>query len=384
VSSTQIIFDYAASAPWEQVISSYDGMDGLEADIESMVDDGATRDECWERIWDHEVRMFESNQAHRERVQALYTTAGVDILSVTPWAHEQSVSSLHGQRRDLARWQSRFDAAPWLHKITTPEDVEAVRENGAVGVILNTQNLGAATDGSLSDIELLYNDGVRIFQLTYNAQNVFGTGCNDISTGGLSKQGQAAVNLINELGGIVDISHCGMQTTLDTIECSTAPVAVTHAACQSVHDHYRGKSDTELERLAENNGYMGIVALPWFISPMGSSTAVETLITHLRRAGEIVGEQNIGIGTDFFPADSQFPPSLVDYYKQYIIEKGFDPEKVAKRSIAGGLHDFETYTDWPQLADAVTDTFGHEVAQGVLGENFLAFWKRARRIQSAG
>ncbi|MFB6167918.1 MAG: dipeptidase [Haloferacaceae archaeon] len=373
----QPVFDYTSSAPWAQVIRAYGGVDELNRAIRAMVDDGLRKDECWEAIWDHEVRQFEANRAFREEVREIYETAGVSLLSVTPWTHEQGVSERTGQRRDLARWQARFDAADWLHKVRSPAEARAVAGDGDVGIVLNTQNLGAAIDGSLDRIDVLYNEGVRIFQLTYNYQNLLGTGCNDPADGGLSTFGRAAVDRITELGGIVDVSHCGKRTTLDTIAYSDAPVAVTHASCQSVADHYRGKSDEELEALAAADGYMGVVTLPWFIAPGVDTPTLDVFFDHIEHASSILGLDSVGLGTDFYPADSRFPAELLSYYKQHIIELGFDREAVERRTIADGLGAFETYEDWSAIRSGLADRFPADALPGLLGENFLTFWERA-------
>lgn len=377
MSDDQLVFDYAASAPWEQVIRSYGSLDAVNREIKEMVASGTSKDECWEAIWDHEVRRFQTDRGFRASVKDLYQTAGVNLLSVTPWVHDSKSSELEGQRRDLARWQARFDAAEWLRKITTPAEAREIVDADEVGIVLNTQNVDGAIDGSLDRVDVLFNDGVRIFQLTYNKQNRVGTGCNDVSDGGLSKFGRAVVDRINELGGIVDVSHCGKQTTLDAIEYSEDPVAVTHAGCQAVADHYRGKSDEELEALARADGYMGIVGLPWFIAPGVDDPTLEVFFDHLDHARSILGDDRVGIATDFYPADTRFPSELLRYYKQHIIELGFDRENVEQRTIADGLGEFRTYEDWPVIRTELETRFAPSVADGILGENFLAFWDRS-------
>lgn len=377
MSDKQPVFDYAASAPWEQVLRAYGGSDALDRAIKRMVADGTSRDECWEAIWDHEVRRFERDATHRDAVKRMYESAGVDLLSITPWVHDSTLSERAGQRRDLSRWQSRFAAAEWLRKVTSPAMAQRVAGNDEVGIVLNTQNVGAAIDGRLDNVDVLYNEGVRIFQLTYNYQNMLGTGCNDPSEGGLSSFGRAVVDRVNELGGVVDVSHCGKRTTLDTIAYSEDPVAVTHAGCQAVAQHYRGKSDEEIEALADADGYMGIVFLPWFIAPSADDPTLEVLLDHLDHASSILGTDNVGLATDFFPADVRFPEELLEYYKEHIIELGFDREKVEQRTIADGLGRFETYEDWPVIKAALNNHFASDAVDGILGENFLDFWERA-------
>ena len=373
---SQPVFDYTSSAPWEQVVRAYGSSEELNRAVRELVAEGNTKAEAWEAIWDHEVRRFERDPEFRSAVRRIYETAGVNLLSVTPWTHDD-VSERTGQRRDLARWQSRFDAADWLHKVTSPAQARRVAADGDVGIVLNTQNVGAAIDGSLGRIDTLYNEGVRLFQLTYNYQNLLGTGCNDPSEGGLSTFGRAAVDRVNYLGGVVDVSHCGRRTTLDAIDYSEDPVAVTHATCQAVDHHYRGKSDTEIEALAEADGYMGIVSLPWFIAPGADDPGVDILLDHLEHAASILGPDRIGLGTDFFPADTRFPEELLEYYKRHIVELGFDREAVEAREIAAGLGEFTTYEEWPAVRRAIEGRFPAEQADGILGENFLRFWERA-------
>jgi len=376
------VFDYAASAPWAQVIRSYGGEKAVNNAIREMVEQGQTKDSCWEAIWDHEVQRFSNDERYREAVRSIYETAGVDLISATPWVHDTTASEQTGQRRDLARWQARFDAADWLQKVTSPADARAVVEDGNVGIVLNTQNVGGAIDGSLGNVDVLYNEGVRLFQLTYNRQNMLGTGCNDSSGGGLSDFGHDVIDRIDELGGVVDVSHCGKQTTLDAIKYADSPVAVTHSTCQSVAPHYRGKSDEEIEALAAADGYMGIAALPWFIAPDSDGPTLDVLLDHLEHAASIMGPDRIGIGTDFFPADTRFPSELLKYYKEYIVGLGFDREQVEQRTtIAGGLGEFETYEDWPAIRKAVERRFSPQEAEGILGNNFLSYWDRVMATQ---
>lgn len=376
------VFDYAASAPWAQVIRSYGGREAVNEAIREMVEQGRTKDECWEAIWDHEVRRFSNDERYREAVQSIYETAGVNLISATPWVHDTTASEQTGQRRDLARWQARFDAADWLRKVTSPADARAVVEDGDVGIVLNTQNIGGAIDGSLGNVDVLYNEGVRLFQLTYNRQNMLGTGCNDSSAGGLSDFGRTVVDRIDELGGVVDVSHCGNRTTLDAIKYADSPVAVTHSTCQSVAPHYRGKSDEEIEALAAADGYMGIAALPWFIAPDSGDPTLDVLLDHLEHAASIMGPDRIGLGTDFFPADTRFPSELLKYYEEYIVGLGFDRDKVEQRTtIAGGLGEFETYEDWPAIRKAVEQRFSPQEAEGILGGNFLSYWDRLQAGQ---
>lgn len=152
---------------------------------------------------------------------------------------------------------------------------------------------------------------------------------------------------------------------------------MTHATCQAVADHYRGKSDEEIRALAGAGGYMGIVTLPWFIAPGVDQPTLNIFFEHLEHAGSILGTDSIGLGTDFYPADTRFPKELLEYYKRHIINLGFDPEQVEQRRIAAGIGEFETYEDWPVMRRGLQEWFSDDETPGILGENFLRFWDRA-------
>ena len=67
----------------------------------------------------------------------------------------------------------------------------------------------------IDSLENLYENGTRWIQLTYNERNLLGDGCTERTNAGLSDFGVAAVERMNQLGIIVDLSHCGRQTTMD-------------------------------------------------------------------------------------------------------------------------------------------------------------------------
>ncbi len=371
------VFDFAASAPWAHLHEAFGGADAVDAEIDRLLDAGETPGTVWERLWDAEVRRFETDPAVRDRVRAVYDAAGVDLFAPTLWSFDPAVPEPVGLRRDLARWQARVDAADWLHDVTSPAHAREIAADGGVGALLNTQNTGAAIDGRLRDVDTLYDVGVRSFQLTYNYQNDLGTGCNDPSRGGLSTFGREVVDRLTDLGAIVDLSHCGERTTLDTIDYADAPVAVTHASCRSVVDHFRGKSDEELDSLAAADGYIGIPLLPYFLDPADDSPDLGLFRDHLDHAVSIVGVDRVGIGSDFFPADVQFPDRLLRFYKDRAVAAGFEREGVENRVMAAGIGEMRTYTDWPVLREALEDNYTDSDVAGLLGENFLDFWARA-------
>jgi len=223
--------------------------------------------------------------------------SGVNVIHTTIGAVEgiSSEKAYSSAIDEIAGWDRRFSTFPQLLKVASVKDIQEVQETGKYGVILGFQNTHHIMN-DLKKLELFYNFGIRIMQLTYNLRNSVGDGCTERTNAGLSEFGIRVVKKMNELGMLIDLSHSGYQTTMDTIELSEDPVAFTHTFCQSVYDHDRGKTNEEMEVLAENDGYMGILLVPDFISVKEPS--IEDFLDHLEYAIGILGVDRVGIGTD--------------------------------------------------------------------------------------
>jgi membrane dipeptidase len=361
------VFDYSAGKPWiptpeiEDVIEKELKRDKISSVVESM------RDE--------QVRQLRTDPSYRSQFRAAYDTAGINLTSVTMSGRDSTpFLGRDAVHKDLFRWFGMFDSVNWLHKVTTPEDARLVAERGDVGVILNIQDLGAYINRDISAIDDIYNLGIRIAQLTYNRQNEIGTGCTDRSDGGLSNLGFDAIDRMNDLGLVIDLSHCAISTTLDAIEHSEKPVAFTHTFCERIASHDRAKSDEEMKALAANDGYMGILALRLFLSANTDKKSYDIFFDHLEHAISIMGVDRIGIGSDLSEGeDARYPDELIS--DERMMEAGWRVEHGIE-----GQHVFDEvsrYEDLHHLLDGIRDRYTEDEAAKLCGENFLSFWERA-------
>ena len=170
--------------------------------------------------------------------------------------------------RSMAYWERELDAHPdVLVRVRSLRDLRAAKETGRLGLIYgfqSTQMIGS----DLANLELFARFGVRIVQLTYNGRELIGDGCLEPGNAGLSRFGIAAVERLNELKTVVDLSHCGQRTTADGIRYSKAPVAISHSGCLALApDRPRNKRDEELKAMADKGGVLGIYLMP-FLTPL--------------------------------------------------------------------------------------------------------------------
>ena len=204
-------------------------------------------------------------------------------------AFAQAVTGIGAQEAEIDR---RPDA---LCRIRTSADILAAKKSGRTGLIYGFQD-GVVFETDLSRLDELYRLGIRIVQPTYNRRNLLGDGCLEPANAGLSRAGVDAIAKMNELGILVDLSHCGRQTAADAIRLSTRPVAFTHTGAAAQNDHPRNRTDAELRAVAEKGGVSGIYFMP-FLSEGRQPTAADVL-RHLEHMIDVAGEDHVSIGTD--------------------------------------------------------------------------------------
>ena len=198
--------------------------------------------------------------------------------------------------RQMAYWENELQTHPdVLTKIYSLADIRRAKETRRLGLIYGFQN-ATMLEGDAANLDHFQRFGVRIIQLTYNDRNILGDGCLEPANAGLSRFGREVVARMNELHMVVDLSHCGLQTTSDGIAASTKPVAITHSGCRGVFDHPRSKTDDILRALANRGGVIGIYMMP-FINPQGQPVAAD-LIKQIEYAVNVCGEDHVGIGSD--------------------------------------------------------------------------------------
>jgi membrane dipeptidase len=207
--------------------------------------------------------------------------------------------------RGIAFWEREIDRNPdVLSHVRTVSDIGKAKKARRTGLIYGLQD-GVAFETDLSRLESLHALGLRVVQPTYNRRNLLGDGCLEPANAGLSRNGITAIERMNELGILVDLSHCGRQTATDAIRVSHKPVAFTHTGCQALADHPRNRTDAELRAVAEKGGVCGIYFMP-YLSEGRQPTAAD-IVRHLEHMVQVAGEDHVSIGTD-----GNISPTVVD------------------------------------------------------------------------
>ena len=294
--------------------------------------------------------------------------SGVNALHLTA---SFPLASFEDTLKHIALWQRKFDSLDYLVKATSFKDIEQAKAQGKRAIIMGFQD-SEYFGRDVDRLQLFYDLGIRIIQLTYNTRNLIGSGCTERADGGLSLFGVEVVKRMNQLGILVDVSHCGYQTTMDGIEVSSSPVAVTHSFSRKLHDHDRGKTDEQIQALAAKNGYFGVLTVPFFLSDLSQKEAtLNDVLEHIDHVAGIMGIDKVGIGTDN-PGPVLEP--LVTKLKELSVAMGFRKEhQVIPDAVLQGYRDRR---EWPNITRGlVSRGYTDAEIKGILGGNFLRLFK---------
>ena len=145
---------------------------------------------------------------------------------------------------------------------------------------------------------------------------------------------------MNEKRMLVDLSHCGHRTTLESIEASRQPVAITHAGCIAVSDLPRNKTDEQMRKLADKGGVFGVYFMP-YLRTAGQPMA-EDVIKHIEHALQVCGEDHVGIGTDGMISTINVTPEFRKKFNEEIEDR-------RKRGISAPGESPDVFTFVPDL-----------------------------------
>ena len=220
---------------------------------------------------------------------------------------------------NIGQMESEIDSHPdAFARIRTVSDITAAKQAGRTGLIYGFQD-GVAFETDLSRLDELHRLGLRIVQPTYNRRNLLGDGCLEPANAGLSKAGFEAVEKMNALGILVDLSHCGRQTAADAIRASTRPVAFTHTGSAAQNDHPRNRTDAELRAVAEKGGVSGLYFMPFLCE--GRQPTAADVIRHLEHMLQVAGEDHVSLGTDGGISAETLTPEFKQRHAEFVRQR---------------------------------------------------------------
>ena len=291
--------------------------------------------------------------------------AGVTLVGRTILTSSGDVFSPFGfdeSLRDIANLYKTIDANPDRYLLVkSKQDIEEAYRTNRTGLYVYFQSPEPLATQPWR-LRLFYELGLRVLQLTYNERSLLGDGCSERQDAGLTDWGVEVIRICNELGIVVDVSHCGHNTAMEAIEVSKTPVLLTHANSRTLVDNRRCKTDEEVQFCVEKGGAVGVQVLPAFVAR--DEPSFEKMLDHIDHYVSLVGSNHVGLGLDLTNGHEHDDYSLL----------GYNPDMyrgVWKDGVQQWLPGISTIGEVPNIIDKMLER-GHDVdtVRKVLGTNF--------------
>jgi len=296
--------------------------------------------------------------------------AGLDAVHVTVVYHEDYNEFL----KRVEDWKKHFkNNSDLIFLGKNYNDIEKAKKENKTAIFFGFQNCSPIED-DINLIEKVYDNGCRFMQLTYNNQSLLATGCYEKNDSGVTNFGREAIKEMNRVGIVIDMSHSAEKSTLDAIEISEKPIAITHANPSFWYKALRNKSNDLLKALAESNGMLGLSLYAHHLKD-GTNCSLNSFCEMTAKTVEIMGIKNIGIGSDLCLNQ---PDSIVEWMRNGTWAKAKNYGEGSKNKPG-----FPKQPDWFVDARGFKNLeiglkkvgFNQEEINGILGNNWFNFYK---------
>ena len=195
-------------------------------------------------------------------------------------------------RRELA--ENAAEVAP----VRVFGDIEKNRRAGKISALLTLED-GAVVKRP-ADLDALHEKGVRMIALTWNFANSLGypSAIEADMAKGLTALGRQAVEHMQELGMVVDVSHLSDGGFRDVAALARKPFVASHSNAREVCGHARNLTDPMLRALADHGGATGLNFYNLFIGDEGETT-IEGILRHALHIRKVAGVEALCLGSDF-------------------------------------------------------------------------------------
>lgn len=294
----------------------------------------------------------------------------VDAVHVTIAYHENF-------REMVARieaWNLWFERYPELiFQGFSAACIDKARETGRTAIFFGFQNPSPIED-DIGLVEIVHRLGVRFMQLSYNNQSLLATGCYEPNDPGITRMGKQVIREMNRVGLVIDMSHSAERSTLEAIELSQRPIAITHANPSFWEPALRNKSDTVLKALGESGGMLGFSMYPHHLKGKGECT-LQSFCEMIAQTADLMGIDHIGLGSDL--CQNQ-PDSVVEWMRvgRWTKEVDYGEGSKALPGFPPQPHWFEDNRHFGNIESGLRAVgFSEAETAQIMGGNWYRFFK---------
>jgi membrane dipeptidase len=231
------------------------------------------------------------------------SVSGIDILFENFMDGTALITSNAGWKwtdviHDIGLRFADFAHQEMVYVARTIDDLYRAKPEGRIAFVATLES-AMPIENELDRVDILYGLGIRSMGITYSEANALGCGLKEANDGGLTQLGRQVVKRMNKLGMTIDTSHCGDQTTLDTIELSENPILISHVGARTLWNTNRMKPDDVLIACAEKGGVIGIESAPHTtLTEEHPDHTIESYMEHFEYVARLIGIDHVAFGPD--------------------------------------------------------------------------------------
>ena len=297
-------------------------------------------------------------------------SAGLDAVHVTIVYHED----FDELQLEIKKWEKLFhENSDLILPGKNFHDIDKANKENKTAIFFGFQNCSPIED-DINLVEKVHQLGCRFMQLTYNNQSLLATGCYEKVDSGVTNFGREVIREMNRVGLVVDMSHSAEKSTLDAIEFSEKPIAITHANPSFWHPAKRNKSSDLLKILSDSGGMLGLSLYPHHLKDNTNCT-LDSFCEMVAKTAEIMDVKKIGIGSDLC---LDHPDTVVEWMRNGSWSKSKNYGEGSKNKPG-----FPKQPDWFLDARGFSNIekglkkvgFSDTETHGILGNNWYNFYK---------
>ena len=297
-------------------------------------------------------------------------SAGLDAVHVTIVYHED----FDELQLEIKKWEKFFhENSDLIFPGRNFQDIDRANKEKKTAIFFGFQNCSPIED-DINLVEKVHELGCRFMQLTYNNQSLLATGCYEKVDSGVTNFGREVIREMNRVGLVIDMSHSAEKSTLDAIEFSEKPIAITHANPSFWHPAKRNKSSDLLKVLSDSGGMLGLSLYPHHLKDNTNCT-LDSFCEMVAKTTEIMNVNKIGIGSDLC---LDHPDTVVEWMRNGSWSKSKNYGEGTKNKPG-----FPKQPDWFLDAGGFSNIekglkkvgFSDIETHGILGNNWYNFYK---------
>lgn len=307
-----------------------------------------------------------------EKIFRQMREGGLDAVHVTIAYHESFRELVH----NIEKWNLLFERhADLIMPGRSAADIAIAHETKRTAIYFGLQTPSPIED-DIGLVEILHTLGLRFMQLTYNNQSLLATGCYETEDPGITRMGRQVIREMNRVGLVIDMSHSAERSTLQAIELSARPIAITHANPAFWMPARRNKSNEVLKALAQSGGMLGFSLYPHHLKDKSACT-LESFCAMVAETAELMGVEHLGIGSDLCQDQ---PDSVVEWMRVGRWTKEIDYGEGSKDHAGFPAMPswYRDNRDFGNLGDGLrAKGFSEADVEAIMGGNWLRFYDRS-------